>query len=116
MYWLILFRPYSPSRWSAWRAGITPVISCMMIEALMYGLTPSPTTEKRESPPPEKRSRSPKRALFSKNPLSATGSAPGTGTWARARKTIRIPRTKRIRRRMSGARKALRRDSNMAET
>ena len=40
MYWLILLRPYSPSRLSAWSDGITPVISCMMIEALMYGFTP----------------------------------------------------------------------------
>ncbi len=94
---------------------MTPVISCMMIDALMYGLTPSPTTEKRESPPPEKRSRSPKRALSAKKSWSALGSAPGTGTWARARKTMRIPSTKRIRRRMSGARKALRRDSYIGE-
>jgi hypothetical protein len=32
------------------------------------------------------------------------------------RKTMRIPRTKRIRRRMSGARKALSRDSNTNQT
>ena len=64
MYWLILFRPYSPSRWSAWSCGTTPVISCMMIEALMYGFTPRATTEKLESPPPDSRSRTPKRALF----------------------------------------------------
>src|SRR5438309_9723755 len=55
-YWLILFRPYSTYRWRAWRDGITPVISCMMIEALMYGLTPNATTEKLDSPPPDSRS------------------------------------------------------------
>ena len=39
------FRPYSPSRLSAWRRGTTPVMSCMMIEALMYGFTPIATIE-----------------------------------------------------------------------
>jgi hypothetical protein len=83
---------------------MTPVINCMMIDALMYGFTPRPTTEKRDSPPPENRSSRPKSALLLKNWASFVGSAPGTGTWARARKTIRTPRTKRIRRRMSGRR------------
>ena len=63
MYWLIFVRPYSPSRCSAWSDGTTPVISCMMIEALMYGFTPSATTEKFVRPPPENRSSSPKIAL-----------------------------------------------------
>ena len=66
MYWLILVRPYSPSRWSAWSDGTTPVISCMMIEALMYGFTPSATTEKLVRPPPENRSSSPKIGLSSR--------------------------------------------------
>jgi hypothetical protein len=34
-----------------------------MIEALMYGFMPRATTEKFDSPPPEKRSSSPTRAL-----------------------------------------------------
>ena len=67
MYWLILLRPYSPSRLRAWSDGITPVISCMMIEALMYGFTPSATTEKLDRPPPDSRSRTPNRALFWRN-------------------------------------------------
>ena len=53
MYWLSFVRPYSPSRWRAWSDGTTPVISCMMIEALMYGFTPSATSEKFDRPPPE---------------------------------------------------------------
>ena len=39
---------------------MTPVISCMMIEALMYGFMPRPTTEKVDRPPPENRSSRPK--------------------------------------------------------
>ena len=45
MYWLIRCRPYSPSLLSAWSDGITPVISCMMIEALMYGFIARPTID-----------------------------------------------------------------------
>jgi hypothetical protein len=93
VYWLILFRPYSPSRLSAWSDGTTPVMSCMMIEALMYGFTPRATIEKFESPPPEIRSSTPKIALPAKNVASWSRSTPGTKTWARNRKTIRIPRT-----------------------
>ena len=111
MYWLILFRPYSPSRLSAWSWGTTLVISCMMIDALMYGFTPSPTIENLASPPPENRSSRPSSELPLKKVDSAAGFAPGTGTWARNRKTMRIPATNRSRRRISGARKALRRFS-----
>ena len=78
----------------------------------MYGFTPSPTTEKLDRPPPENRSSRPNRALPLKNCASWALSTPGTGTWARNRKTIRIPATNRIRRRMSGARKAFSSDSN----
>ncbi len=39
---------------------MTPLISCMMIEALMYGFTPRATTEKLDKPPPDSRSRTPK--------------------------------------------------------
>ena len=45
---------------------------------------------------------------------SAWRSTPGTGTCARPRTTTSMPRTNRIRRRMSGARKALTRASNTA--
>ena len=112
MYWLILLRPYSPSRLKAWSDGTTPVISCMMIDELMYGFMPSATTEKLASPPPEKRSSNPKSGLLPTKFVSCALSIPGTGTLARSRKTISSPRTYRIRRRMSGARKAFSRDSN----
>ena len=56
VYWLILFRPYSPSLLRRSRAGIVWLSRVMMIEALMYGFTPSATTLNRDSPPPEKRS------------------------------------------------------------
>ena len=46
---------------------MTPVISCMMIEALMYGFTPRATIEKFDRPPPEIRSSTPMRALPAKN-------------------------------------------------
>ena len=70
MYWLILLRPNSPSRLSAWSDGTTPVISCMMIEALMYGFIPNATTEKCDRPPPEKRSSRPASALPSTKTFS----------------------------------------------
>ena len=93
MYWLIFWRPYSPSRWSACSDGTTPVMSCMMIEALMYGLTPSATTEKFVRPPPENRSSSPKIWFVWRNVFSCSLSTPGTGTCASSRKTMRIPAT-----------------------
>ena len=88
MYWLILLRPNSPSRLSAWSEGTTPVISCMMIDALMYGFMPTATTEKLERPPPEKRLSRPIRALPSMNSFSVSRLMPGTGTAASRRKTI----------------------------
>ena len=93
MYWLILLRPYSPSRLRACSDGTTPVISCMMIEALMYGFIPMATTEKCDSPPPEKRSSRPTSALPSTKSFSCALSIPGTGTAARNRKTMSRART-----------------------
>ena len=85
MYWFSRWRPYSPSRLSAWSDGITPVISCMMIEALMYGFIASPTIDIADRPPPANRSMIPNAALFSKNAASASRSMPGRGTWASIR-------------------------------
>jgi hypothetical protein len=65
----------------------------MMIEALMYGFTPRATTEKLDRPPPDSRSRTPNRALSFRYEASCAWLTPGTGTWARNRKMIRIPRT-----------------------
>ena len=53
MYWVILRRPDSPSFFSASSCGDTTVISCMMIEAEMYGMMPSAKIVKRDSAPPE---------------------------------------------------------------
>ena len=93
VYWLSLLRPYSPSRLSVWSEGMTPCISCMMIEALMYGFMPRPTTEKVDRPPPLNRSSRPKSAFPLKKFASAVWSTPGTGTCDRNRKRIRIPAT-----------------------
>ena len=55
-----------------------PCISCMMIEALMYGFTPSATTEKFDSPPPENRLSSPNSGLPCEEARrAASGSTPG---------------------------------------
>jgi len=64
---------------------MTPVISCMMIDALMYGFIASPTIDSCESPPPANRSRMPNAALFWKNSASAWRLMPGSGTWANSR-------------------------------
>src|SRR6059058_5776677 len=47
---VILRRPYSPSLLSSLMRVETTVISCMMIEALIYGLTPMAMMEKVEQP------------------------------------------------------------------
>jgi hypothetical protein len=65
----------------------------MMIEALMYGFTPKATTEKFDSPPPEKMSSTLTIALLFTNSASWSRLMPGIGTCARSRKTMRIPAT-----------------------
>jgi hypothetical protein len=40
VYWVILRRPASPSFLSASSVGDTTVMSCMMMEAEMYGMMP----------------------------------------------------------------------------
>ena len=84
----------------------TTVISCMMIEALMYGFTPMAMIENRDNPPPENRSRRPRKALLWKSRSSCCLFAPGTAMFARIRKTTKSPSVKRIFRRSSGMRKA----------
>ncbi len=83
MYWVILRRPDSPSFLSASSVGDTTVISCMMMEAEMYGMIPSASTLKRDSAPPENMlnmSRMPP-AWDLNSSARRTGSMPGTGTW-----------------------------------
>ena len=46
MYCVIRFWPASPSFWSFSSEGITTAISCMMIEAVMYGMIPSANSDR----------------------------------------------------------------------
>ena len=116
MYWLILLRPYSPSRLSAWSDGTTPVISCMMIDALMYGFMPDGHDREVATGRRPRTGRAGRPAALPSTKSSSWAlSMPGTGTAASSRKTISRPRTYRTRRRMSGARKALRRESNTGQ-
>ena len=85
MYWFSRCRPYSPSLDRFWSDGITPVISCMMIEALMYGFIARPTMDIAERPPPANRSMIPNAAFCWKNAARAVRSMPGRGTWASSR-------------------------------
>ena len=73
VYWVIFFRPASPSFESRSSAGITTTSSCRMIEAEIYGMMPSAKTESRRRFPPEKRSTIPSSvfAAWSKNWLRA---------------------------------------------
>jgi hypothetical protein len=52
VYWVILRRPSSPSFETRSRYGHTTVNSCKMIDALMYGMTPSAKMVIFEMPPP----------------------------------------------------------------
>ena len=55
VYWVIFWRPDEPSFFSCCSCGIALLISCMMIDAEMYGITPSANSEKRSSAPPVNR-------------------------------------------------------------
>ena len=79
----------------------------------MYGFTPSADDrEARQAAAREQVEQAEQGVALEELLRAAAWSTPGTGTWARNRKTIRIPRTKSSRRRMSGARNALSSDSN----
>src|SRR5687768_6315336 len=111
VYWLILLRPYSPSLVRRSSAGIVWLSSVMMIEALMYGFTPSATTDSRARPPPEKRSSRLSSWLLFRTAVSCSWSTPGSGTCARNRNTTSIPSVKRSLLRRSVARKLSRKVS-----
>src|SRR5688572_30448349 len=85
----------------------------MMIEALMYGFTPSATTDSFARPPPEKRSSRFSSWLELMTCCSCSWSTPGSGTCARKRNTTSMPRVKRILLRRSGVRNASRSAANM---
>ena len=61
VYWVIFFRPASPSFCSFSRAGTTTAKSCRMMEDDMYGMIPRANTDRRRSAPPENRSKKPRR-------------------------------------------------------
>ena len=91
-------RPASPSSWlSALSEGDIIVRSCMMIEAVMYGPTPSMTIERFDRPPPEKMFRMPKNWLLARNCWSAPALTPGTGIVAISRKAAKRPIITRMR-------------------
>src|SRR5687768_13858551 len=85
----------------------------MMIEALMYGFTPSATTDSFARPPPEKRSSRFSSWLELMTCCSCSWSTPGSGTCARKRNTTSMPRVKRILLRRSGVRNASSSAANM---
>ena len=104
VYWVIFFRPASPSLASRSRVGITTVSSWRMIDAEMYGMMPSANTERRRRLPPENRSTIPSKVpcTWSKNCARACPSMPGVGTWAPIRYATSRPTVIRIRRFSSG--------------
>ncbi len=85
VYWFSLLRPYSPSRLSSSRAGITPRMSWMMMLALMYGFTPRPMIDAAASPPPEKMFRIPSSGLSVNRLERAAVFTLGMGTFVSAR-------------------------------
>src|SRR3989344_6448716 len=60
-----------------------------MMEPVIYGPTPSITTERLSKAPPEKTFKSPKNWLPEKNASSRAGSIPGTGIAAKSRKAAK---------------------------
>ena len=87
MYWVIFWRPDEPSFFSCWSCGTALDISCMMMDAEMYGITPSANSEKRSSAPPVNRLNTSTIVpcwLFM-NCSSAWGLTPGTGMYVPTR-------------------------------
>ena len=111
----ILRRPASPSsRWISFRRGNTTSSRLKMIDAVMYGNTPSANTANRDSAPPTNRSMKP-RALpgWLNRFCSWATSTPGTGMCDPMRNTASIPTVNRNFRRRSGIRKMLARPGIM---
>ena len=99
-YWAILRRPASPSSWYiSFKAGKMRVKSCMIIEPVINGPTPSIIIERLDKPPPEKMLSKPKNWLSEKNLSKATWSTPGIKMAAPKRKSAKIKTTNKIRRR-----------------
>ena len=82
VYWVIFCWPASPSFWRRSRDGMTTVISCRMMLAVMYGMIPSAKTAKRVSAPPANRLRKSSSRLprWSIAAWRVSRSTPGVGT------------------------------------
>ena len=63
VHWFILRRPLSPSFCIFWKYGTIVPMSWMMIEAVMYGMTPSAKIAALPNAPPEKTSNRPRSPL-----------------------------------------------------
>ena len=79
-YWVILRRPDSPSFCSAFRLGRICTISCITIDAEMYGITFSANRLNRSSAPPENMLNMSTMPVWPcMNCTIASGLTPGTG-------------------------------------
>src|SRR5215468_2301188 len=87
---------------------MTTVMSCRMIDALMYSMMPSAAIENCSSAPPDSRLTKPstESRICSKNSASALPSMPGVGMTTTARYTASMPNVNSSRRRSSGMRPA----------
>jgi hypothetical protein len=95
VYWVIFLRPASPSLRNSFRLGTVCDISCMMMDAEMYGMMPSANRERRSNAPPENMlnmsSMVPR--CCSTRLLSTEGSIPGNGMKVPMRNTMIAPIT-----------------------
>src|SRR3989338_2392609 len=95
------------------------VMSCITMDAVMYGATPIIMIERFEKPPPEKMLRIPRNWLLAKKASSCAALIPGIGIAARKRKTTSAANTKRMRvRKVSSSKTSFtlqRNDPNMLE-
>src|SRR3989344_4416386 len=97
-YWVNRRRPASPSSWfRALSFGTMTVKSCMIMEAVMKGPTPSITIDRFERPPPEKRFKRLRNSLPANRLWRRSVSISGIGMTARKREMAKIPSTNNIR-------------------
>jgi hypothetical protein len=75
----------------------------MIIDAVIYGPTPSITIESFEIPPPENTSKRLKNWLPARSWARLWALIPGIGIVERSRKTTRAPKVKKIRFRIAGS-------------
>jgi hypothetical protein len=90
------FRPSSPSLASFSNLGMTTVKSCMMMDALIYGVILMANMENLLKEPPEITSKNPNKALLFTRSAKTWLLTPGTGMCAPSLKTNIIPRVNKI--------------------